>query len=864
MGGKLDMQRTRAPFIWTPTQAVNPNGHLGALAGATTRTEKPNRWFLFRKTINVTGKIESGHLSITADGRYLLYVNGHEVGRGPVRCSPLFQRYDAWDISEYLHEGHNVIGVIVHTYGVDTAFYEGTKGLWRPVFGEGGLWVQGQIVGETGAIDLVSDTSWRCIQSDAWEQDVPRVNHGLGFIEVLDGNKLPQNWHQTDFDDSDWDHAYEMVSGGGGPEAFFGGLTVRPFPTLLPSGIPKMHEAFVHADRVVWAKGQISNPNLPLVKRLYNEALTPLPDGAIAQLDALLMLDGTITTITTNDTTDISILLDFGKIIAGRPYVELTALGGEMIEIACSEYLPGEWDAAGPSSDARITRRPMLGLDAHLCRYIARPGEQIFERFEWCAVRWMQIVVRGANKGLAVRRLGIKTTNYPVLSVGHFECSDPLLTQLWQVGAYTLRMCMHDAWIDCPSREQRQWLGDATVESLVGWAAFGLSITPLNAKFLLQVAESQRPDGLTQMYAPGDHHTDALLIPDWTLQWMLNAANHLEQTGDLATIEQIMPAIQKALGWFERLIDDTNLLADLPYWHFMDWAGVGRAGYASALNAQLAGSFTAAARLADALEMPMTSKKYATLAEKIFCALHITHWDQQRGIYVDSVDPLTGEQQPRTSQHANAAMALWADLPVDRVQSIFDRITDPARLTFTKAPPIAPDGEELDVQNGVVLANTFYTHFVYEALAKYGRLTDALSLMRARFGPMLARGATTLWESFEPTASLCHAFSASPTWQLSRHVLGVHPLGAGYKKIGVQPDIADLAHARGVFPTARGPVSVELKATKNGFDARIQGPVGAEIQVFAPYGFLVQSQPIMNTNGDWIEAKFLRITSIDA
>ena len=68
---------------------------------------------------------------------------------------------------------------------------------------------------------------------------------------------------------------------------------------------------------------------------------------------------------------------------------------------------------------------------------------------------------------------------------------------------------MHDGWEDCPSREQRQWLGDATVEFLVGQAAFGPSVNALNRQFLHHAAESQRPDGLTQMFAPGDHHTDA-------------------------------------------------------------------------------------------------------------------------------------------------------------------------------------------------------------------------------------------------------------------------------------------------------------------------------------------------------------------
>ena len=118
-------------------------------------------------------------------------------------------------------------------------------------------------------------------------------------------------------------------------------------------------------------------------------------------------------------------------------------------------------------------------------------------------------------------------------------------------------------------------------------------------------------------------------------------------------------------------------------------------------------------------------------------------------------------------------MILWDIAPRERWASMVERITDPARLVFTAAPPIVPSGEPFDARDDVVLANTFYSHFVYRALASAGRFDRALALMRERYGRMLARGATTLWESFDPTASLCHGFSATPVYQLSTEVLGV-------------------------------------------------------------------------------------------
>ena len=80
--------------------------------------------------------------------------------------------------------------------------------------------------------------------------------------------------------------------------------------------------------------------------------------------------------------------------------------------------------------------------------------------------------------------------------------------------------------------------------------------------------------------------------------------------------------------------------------------------------------------------------------------------------------------------------------------------------------------------------------------------------MRERYGPMLARGATTLWESFEPTASLCHGFSATPVYQLSTEVLGVAPLEPGFARFRLAPQPVDLDWARGVVPTVRGDIAV--------------------------------------------------------
>ncbi len=448
-----------------------------------------------------------------------------------------------------------------------------------------------------------------------------------------------------------------------------------------------------------------------------------------------------------------------------------------------------------------------------------------------------------APHGLTIRHVGSTFTRYPAEERGRFECSDPLLNRLWEVGRYTLQLCMHDGWEDCPGREQRQWLGDATVEFLVGQAAFGPSVNALNRQFLQHAAESQRPDGLTQMYAPGDHHTSGMVIPDWTLQWILNAEQHLLYTGEVEAIDAVFPAIQRALAWFERQIGAHGLVADLPYWHFHDWAAVGRHGEAATLNAVLVGALRAGARLARALEAQRAARRYDALADRIAAALNARHWDAERGVYVDSVDPATGIRDRRVSQHANAAMILWGIAPRARWASMIQWITDAARLRFTAAPPIVPSGEPFDPEQHVVLANTFFSHFVYRALCRAGRFDLVLALIRTRYGRMLERGATTLWESYDPTASLCHGFSATPVYQLSTEVLGVYPLEPGFTRFHVCPQPGDLEYAHGVFPTICGDIDVSWRRERAGLMIEVIVPEQCLAEVAAPAGYRTEGGP---------------------
>ena len=153
---------------------------------------------------------------------------------------------------------------------------------------------------------------------------------------------------------------------------------------------------------------------------------------------------------------------------------------------------------------------------------------------------------------------------------------------------------------------------------------------------------------------------------------------------------------QRMLAWFERQLGPHDLLVDLPYWHFIEWAHVGRDGEAAIINAMHVGALRSAASLADSLGYERAGRRYAGLAERISAAINTRMWDETRGVYVDMVDPQTGVRNLKVSQHANAAMILWDIAPPPRwPRTKARRDTSTVPLMEPRGPPREEGGIEL-------------------------------------------------------------------------------------------------------------------------------------------------------------------------
>jgi len=745
---------------------------------------------------------------VSADARYKLWVNGSYVGRGPARCDPNFQCLDAHDLTPYLREGRNVIAALVHTYGRDMSWYQLPRSYWASAFGTGGFFFQCDLPDGTC---LDSGDGWCCFTSEAWRRDVPGGPTCL--VEVYDARREPVGWRETGFNDAAWEHAQvlRLADPEGGPD-------IVPFPDLYPRDIPYLREEERFAEAVLQVGEVESSPPgddlaEDLFGRLEAERLRPLARCSVEQAGALIATAGAGAVVRTAPGRAVSFVVDFGRTVAGYPRLHVDGPAGATVDLAWSEHLV--------DGRCRIDRPNPVG-SGNVHRYVTREGAQIWEPFDWCGYRYAQVTVRDAPDPVSLR-LTVNFTSYPVRERGSFACSDPLLDRIWRAGAYTLQLCMHDGFEDCPSREQRQWVGDAYVESLVNYAAFGDAA--LVRRLLAQVAQSPLPDGMTHMALPGDAAASwRRYIPGYSLYWIMTIGEYVRYTGDESVIGEVFPAVVRAVEWFERHLGPHGLLEDPPGWLFTDWAELDLRGEACAPNCLLVGALRAAADLAEAAGNGGLAQRWESVREQVTAAINQRLWDEARGVYVDSC--VRGVASRRMSQQSNAAAIAFGVAPPERWGRVLDVILDGSRLKLTSSGWTEPRRADFDEEHDVVLAQPFFMHHVHRALAAAGRYETLVENVRRRWGAMLDAGSATVWEHWTGWASRCHAWSATPTYDLSTDVLGVRPLAPGFARFAVEPHPGGLAWARGVFPTPHGDISVSWERENGRFRLEVEAPEG--------------------------------------
>jgi hypothetical protein len=522
----------RARWIWSE----RPRIALASMTNPVLEPDVGDRVALLRRTFTleapVPGEVPA---RVWADARYVLLVNGTEVQRGPVRANPRRARYDVVDLAPHLVTGENVVAILARHFGAPTSW-------WMPVPPSYSLG-SGAVVFEARLGDdwLVSDRSWKAGRGEAWTP-VPIPGDVASLpLESFDARRHPVGWDRPGFDDRDWKPATEIQpthTGGSG----------NPSPPSEPYGLlTPIERTPLGGERVGMSE----------VTRVVVEATPAHADPVNQVLADQQELPGGVDRSTAG-APDSAVLVRFdaGRVVAGT--VQLTVEGatpGTVIDVACAEHV----DDAG--------RLVTLGQHAGF-RYVTR-GEAPTERFETLDVlgtRYATAVVRpvgGTPVGAVVPtvRLAVQERLRSRPDGPFFACSDPLLERVHAVGLRTVDLCAFDAYVDCPTREQRAWTGDSVVHQMVD-----LTCNPdwTVARYHPQLAASPRADGMLPMAAASDfEHQDATVIPDWALHWIRSLHNLWRWTGDRDLVGELLVPAEGVLRWYDRWRGDDGLVHDV-------------------------------------------------------------------------------------------------------------------------------------------------------------------------------------------------------------------------------------------------------------------------------------------------------------
>ena len=810
--------RWRGHWIWLPEEPITPRGFLSAGIDQ----HAPQAHGLFRKTVTLDRVPERAPTRITADSRYALFVNGNAVYRGPIRSQPRRLHYDLFDLAPFLQAGANTIAVYVKYYGTP-------KSYWMPAvpnmtLGQRGILVFEADLGDAGW--LTSDTSWKAHKADAWNDDWHEASANMlpeGIpIEVFDARSFPAGWRDAEFDDRNWGNAQivpAMHIGGTArtqpPTDPYGPLFPRPIAQL---GGERKTPATIQVETLV---GEIDQAIGSPVKRI--EAAVSLAVAHSAQAERVpLTLDvpagGTL-----------RLTFDMGGIVSGLVEFALEAAAGTVIDLSYVEA-----PVTGPAG--------MIAQHAGT-RYIARGNHDRFQVFDSNGLRYAYMLIHAVAGRVTLQDFAVQEQVYPWQAGAQFACDDEELNRIFAAGVRTVQLNSHDAFIDCPTREQRAWVGDAVVHQMVHLAT---NRDWRLAWHYLTVGNSPRSDGMLPMAVVGEEEfKSSFTIPDWALHWLHGVYNLYRFSGDHAAVKALMPTAERVLRWYVPYQTAAGVLKDVAEWNLVDWSSVLVSDTSSILTAVWARGLREFAEIAGWLEERASQRWAEGLYHKAQAGFDV-FWDAARGSYVDHL--VDGEQRPEMSQLAGALAITSGLAPTERWGRIIDTITDAKRLVVRSW---TGGGSEYamekiqkqlqgiyevdwDAEREIVLAEPFMSYVVHDAVALAGSATRLPDMYR-RWSEFLVDGYDTIGECWG-WGTHVHGWSCTPTRDMVFYTLGVTPAAPGYGEARIAPRLGRLSWAKGSVPTPHGLITVDVRAEAVTVDSPVPFTIELEGQPLQSFG----------------------------
>ena len=409
---------------------------------------------------------------------------------------------------------------------------------------------------------------------------------------------------------------------------------------------------------------------------------------------------------------------------------------------------------------------------------------------------------------------------------GHFECSDPVINQVYKNAFWGIRGNYRGMPTDCPQRDERMgWLGDrATGCYGESWI---FDNRALYAKWLDDIAIEQNEEGQLPSVAP-----NFWTVRDDNMTWpglFIEASRMLYiRFGDDGSIVKHYPAMKKWLAYMkDKWMVDGIMTKDT----YGDWCMPPES--LKLIHSKDPSRITAPAVIATPYYVHYCKlmEEFAPIAghpedvpyfeaesKASTEAFNRRYYDQEGGFYDNN------------TVTANL-LALWYGLvPKEEEQRVFSSIVDKTENEF----------------GGHVSSGVVGLQVMMRTLTEFGRPDLALKMASddtyPSWGYMAANGATTIWE-------LWNGNTADPAMNSGNHVMllgdlimweyeylaGIRPLKPGFAEIELRPmPVKGLDYVDCSYDSVRGRISSSWKVEDGVFKWDIVVPKGIRAEVYIP------------------------------
>ena len=704
----------------------------------------------FRRSFTFADKPGSVLVHVSGDNRYQLYVNGHLISWGPARGDLTHWRYETVDLAPQLHTGKNILAAVVWNDGTHRAIAQITN--------QTGFLLQAD---DPQYAQLNSGPEWKCIQDAAYTPFPAPPSEITGYTaiaanESVDAKRYPWNWQQLEFDDSSWQNAHPITSGA--PR------DARDAPNrwmLVPRAIPLE---------------ELKTERISTVRRSNGvHAPAGFPQQAVAlQIPAH---------------TEAKILLDQTYLTTGYPELTVSQGKGAAITLRYAETLYIQNHPINKGNRNDIEGKSFLGFADS---FLPDGGSQRFYRpLFWRTWRYLQLEIKTEAQPLTINDIHGLYSAYPFVRQATLEVDDTNtnadIQKILDVSWRTARLCAHETYMDCPYYEQLQYAGDARIQMLVSLYMTGDARLMKNGIELLN--SSRTAEGATLSRAPSALQQ---YIPPFSLWWIGMVHDYWMYVDDPQFVRQMLPGVRAVLSFYQRYQLRNGSLQKMPWWNFVDWVKQWKDGVppaesdgssAAALDLQLLLAYQWASELEWALGSHALSAEYRASAAQLKLTVVQNDWDPAEGLFADQPAHRTYSQNVNT-------LAMLAGV-VDRQQ---------ARAVVSKT-----------FSDSRLAPATIYFRAYLNSTLRLAGLGDQYLSKLTPWQEMLGDGLTT-WAEWNGSDSRsdCHAWGASPNFELFRTIVGVEPMEPGYARVRIAPHLGNLHRVKAVIPHPKGKIEVEI------------------------------------------------------